>query len=71
MANPSEILANAPSWVEWVAQDADGTWWGFEVEPLLHDTGWYENEVGRNVRLASDQARDCWRESLRQARYLR
>ena len=25
----------APDWVAWVAQDASGDWWGYEVEPLL------------------------------------
>ena len=61
---PSEILTNAPAWVTWVAQDADGTWWGFEVEPLLHDNGWYENEVGRYIRLESGCAQTDWRNSV-------
>ena len=40
-----------PDWVCWIAQDADGTWWGYEVEPNLAHLSWYENEVGNSVRL--------------------
>jgi len=34
-----------------IAQDADGTWWGYEVELNRSDKSWYENEVGNSVRL--------------------
>jgi hypothetical protein len=40
-----------PPWVNWIAQDSDGSVWGYSVEPLRNDTGWYENEVGESVRL--------------------
>ena len=40
-----------PSWARWVAQDQDGIWWAYEVEPLQFHKGWYENEVGQNKRL--------------------
>lgn len=43
-----------PDWVSWLAQDADGTWWGYEAEPHQHHAGWYENEIGRSIKL--DQA---------------
>lgn len=29
-----------PEWVQWLAQDADGTWWGYEVEPHQYHQGW-------------------------------
>ncbi|HDP88699.1 MAG TPA: hypothetical protein ENN42_01875 [Thioalkalivibrio sp.] len=54
-----------PDWVAWIAQDADGTWWGFEAEPNLHDRGWYENEVGRCIRLGPGAPAPDWRASLR------
>ena len=41
-----------PEWVNWIAQDADGAWWGYQVETLEYHCGWYENEVGRSRRLA-------------------
>jgi hypothetical protein len=58
-------LPGIPSWVRWIAQDADGAWWGYSVEPLQHDTGWYENEVGDRIRLGQDTANPDWHLSLR------
>jgi len=57
-----------PGWVNWLAQDADGTWWGFEVEPLQHDTGWYENEIGRYIRLEAGTGNPAWRDTLRRVK---
>jgi hypothetical protein len=51
------------AWVNWVAQDADGGWWGYRVEPLRNDTGWYENEVGESVRLGYAEPAN-WEDSL-------
>ena len=42
---------NIPDWVNWIAQDESGVWWGYSVEPLRSDHGWYENEVGEYLRL--------------------
>lgn len=53
-----------PVWVKWIAQDADGSWWGFSVEPLEHSSGWYENEVGRYQLLHRDKANPCWQKTL-------
>lgn len=57
----------SPAWVRWIAQDADGTWWGFEHEPNRSDRAWYENEVGRCVRLAGDEPNPAWQQTLRRA----
>ncbi|ODU49795.1 MAG: hypothetical protein ABS92_04935 [Thiobacillus sp. SCN 63-374] len=54
-----------PEWVRWLAQDADGAWWGYEAEPNRQDYGWYENEVGRIVRLAQAAPPDDWEATLR------
>ncbi|MCG6887175.1 MAG: hypothetical protein LJE74_08200 [Proteobacteria bacterium] len=59
---------NAPAWVNWIAQDANGTWWGYSVEPLQQTYGWYENEVGRCIRLHSGEPDSDWRYSLRRIR---
>lgn len=55
-----------PPWVLWIAQDEDGAWWGYECEPLQHHSGWYENEVGRRVRLKLTDTgpNPEWRSSL-------
>ena len=49
-----------PEWVRYLAQDADGTWWGYEAHPNRHETGWYENEVGRCLRLGRGAPRPDW-----------
>lgn len=56
----------APAWVKWVAQDSNGDWWGYSVEPLRNESGWYENEVGRCVRLGHSLP-GGWEVSLRRA----
>ena len=50
-AKQAELPFEIPGWVNWVAQDQDGTWWGYSVEPLRNDRGWYENEVGSYQKL--------------------
>jgi hypothetical protein len=52
-----------PDWVRWLAQDSSGIWWGYSIEPLRMDKGWYENEVGRYVRLGFTDPED-WENSL-------
>jgi len=58
-----------PDWVCWLAQDANGIWWGYEVEPNMSHNGWYENEVGRSVELCHVGApliknADAWKYSV-------
>lgn len=54
-----------PDWAEWLAQDADGTWWAYEASPNRHGSGWYENELGRCTRLYQDKPNPDWVHSLR------
>jgi hypothetical protein len=56
---------NLPAWINWLAQDADGTWWGFEVEPNLSHCGWYENELGRYLKIRQAAPNPDWQASLR------
>ena len=53
-----------PGWVRWKAQDADGAWWGYSVEPLEFSDGWYENEVGRRIKIEQSHANPDWKNSL-------
>lgn len=39
-------------WVNWIAQDKSGAWWGYSVELLRSYQGWHENEVGEYLQLA-------------------
>ena len=61
---PSEDI---PDWIRWIAQDSSGVWWGYSVEPLRNDTGWYENEIGRFARLGATAPSD-WQNSLERVR---
>ena len=61
-------MKDIPAWVNWIACDADGTWWGFLQEPLENDHGWYENEIGRYVRLGKGERCPDWKETLRRVR---
>ena len=53
-----------PGWVNWLAQDEDGSWWGYSVEPLQHHCGWYENEVGDVIKLLKADPNPDWRNTL-------
>ncbi len=66
---PAGILAlldgmTLPEWAHWLAQDADGSLWAFEAEPLQSHNGWYENEVGRRLRVAKGTPPDNWQSAL-------
>lgn len=56
--------SSIPDWAEWIAQDADGTWWAYEAEPNQQHNGWYENEAGRIQRLGRGAANPDWEISL-------
>lgn len=60
----SDLPFPIPSHIRWIAQDRDGVWWGYSVEPLRNDYGWYENEVGVYLRLGRTEAA-AWEDSLR------
>jgi hypothetical protein len=58
------LFENIPAWVNWVAQDEDGAWWGYSVEPLQQHSGWYENEVGENILLLKTEPNFDWKNTL-------
>jgi len=55
---------NIPDWVNWIAQDSSGAWWGYQVEPLQNHQGWYENEVGKIIQLLVTQPNPHWQSCL-------
>lgn len=57
-------LNDIPIWVNWIAQDESGSWWGYEVEPLQHFNGWYENEIGKIIKLSTTAPNPKWQSSL-------
>ena len=60
LKNNSEL----PQWVKWKAQDEDGAWWGYSVEPLEFSRGWYENEIGLRIKINQSNANPDWKNSL-------
>jgi len=61
----TEMNEKLPDWCQWLAQDADGSWWAYEAEPNQYDKGWYENEVGRCLKIRQDNANPNWLGSIR------
>ncbi len=62
---PPELAGvELPEWAEFLAQDADGSWWAYEAHPNQQDAGWYENEVGRIQRLAKGPPNPQWERAL-------
>ena len=61
---PKNNTQELPNWVKWKAQDADGAWWGYSVEPLEFSAGWYENEVGQRIKIEHAKANPDWVNSL-------
>jgi hypothetical protein len=59
------ICLEIPEWVCWVAQDADGAWWGYQAEPNQSHQGWYENEVGDSVQLGNETPNHNWAVTLK------
>lgn len=64
LLKPDLSNISVPDWVRFIAQDSDGSWWGYSVEPLENHRGWYENELGKNIKLTSSAPVKEWRKCL-------
>lgn len=53
-----------PNWALYIAQDANGQWWAYEAEPNLSHISWYENEVGRILKLDREKPNVNWLQTL-------
>ena len=56
--------SDLPEWIAWIAQDKNGVWWGFEQEPNEGHDFWYENEVGRYLKITTTEPNTDWRNTL-------
>lgn len=61
---PDMTDVTIPDRVCWLAQDANGLWWGYECEPHQHDNNWYENEARRYIKLNISSSNNHWRNNL-------
>ncbi len=51
--------------LNWIAQDANGVWWGFENKPVPGINGWIDGLDGTKILLKQDIAQnEQWRETL-------
>lgn len=64
LLKPDLSNISVPHWVNYLAQDSDGSWWGYSVEPLHNHRGWYENELGENIKLLEGEVSGDWRDNL-------
>jgi len=64
LLKPDLSAVEVPEWVRFIAQDSDGSWWGYSVEPLQNHRGWYENELGKNKKLLESVTHESWQDSL-------
>lgn len=64
LSKPDLSNVIVPEWVRFIAQDSDGSWWGYSVDPLQNHRGWYENELGDNVKLLQGQVVGDWRDNI-------
>jgi len=63
-SRPDFSSVDVPEWVRFIAQDSDGSWWGYSVDPLQNHRGWYENELGKNVKLLQGKVVGDWRDNI-------
>jgi len=60
----SSISINSKT-LNWIAQDANGVWWGFENKPVPGIHGWIDGLDGTKILLKQDIAQnDNWRDTL-------
>ncbi len=51
--------------LNWIAQDANGVWWGFENKPVPGINGWIDGLDGTKILLKQEIAQnDQWRDTL-------
>lgn len=53
-----------PKTLNWIAQDKEGVWWGFEFQPQPNDSGWADAIHGHQIRLKQEPPDPDWRDSL-------
>lgn len=60
------LRATTAKTLSWIAQDRQGTWWGFENRPECVDNTWMDPQSGHRIRLKDEQANTAWQDSLQE-----
>ena len=50
--------------INWVAQDENGVWWGFERQPVADTAGWSNFQDTMKLKLKQESPNPEWRETL-------
>lgn len=50
--------------INWVAQDQNGVWWGFEQQPVAESSGWSNFQDTMKLKLKQESPNPGWRETL-------
>lgn len=62
------VKYSVPDWAQWVAQDADGSWWAYRQEPSEDERAWAPVAfgLGEAERFArGPRNEDGWKGTLR------
>lgn len=62
------ITDKAPEWANWIAQDANGSWWYFEYEPSAIGCWWWSDVDGKFELVRKDAHNPNWRSTLAMVR---
>lgn len=57
-------IEELPEWANWVAQDACGTWYCYEKEPIAYDSAFDTPKVGNYEFIVTGQPNASWRDTL-------
>ena len=56
--------ANDSKAINWVAQDQNGVWWGFEQQPVADGGGWSNFQDTMKLKLKQETPNPSWRDTL-------
>lgn len=59
-----KVSDKAPEWANWIAQDANGSWWYFEHEPSAVGSCYWDGGFGKLGFVRKDAPSPNWRTTL-------
>ena len=63
-SKPSSPSLSDSKAINWVAQDENGIWWGFEQQPVADSAGWSNFQDTMKLKLKQETPNPEWRETL-------
>lgn len=50
--------------LNWIAQNEDGVWWGFEIQPVIGESKWENQDNGMKILLKEEIGNKKWKDTL-------